>query len=75
MLPTQVTPAPQSRDWAGDGGGGGGGGGSGGGGGAEDDGYTLAGSTGKNGWTRPTGADFVDEGPPPDPKGGLKDRS
>ena len=34
----------------------------------EDDGYTHSGKTGRNGWVKPTVSEFVDEGPPPEPK-------
>ncbi|KAL1496661.1 hypothetical protein AB1Y20_014261 [Prymnesium parvum] len=54
--------------------GGGGGGGGGGRGGLDepDDGYSHSGRTGRNGWVKPEGGEFVDDGPPPEPRSMLR---
>jgi len=58
---------------AGPGGGGGGGGfrGKSSGESSEDPMYSNSGVTGRNGWVRPELTDFVDDGPPPEPKGSM----
>jgi RNA recognition motif-containing protein len=33
-----------------------------------EDGYSRSGASGRNGWVKPSSDDFVDDGPPPDPK-------
>lgn len=37
----------------------------------EDDGYSFSGSNGRNGWVKPSLESFVDDGPPPEPRGSM----